>query len=217
MFLSKGARVVMMNRNADKSTAAIATLKQEFGSDADVTFVRMDLAVLDSVREAAAEVLEKVPHIDALICNAAIAQVAKQEITVDGFESQLGVNHFGHFLLCGLLFERIEESGGRIVVVGSNAYKMGLKKIQFEDLNFDKNYTAWNSYAQSKLAQMMFAYELQRRVQAAGKSVQVQVCHPGSSARRSSAPAATLRRGSCSDSCRCRRWCNRPRRAPGRR
>ena len=112
VFLSKGAKVVMLNRNTDKSTATIATLKQEFGSDADVTFVRMDLAVLESVREAAAEVLEKVPCIDALICNAAIAQVAKQEITVDGFESQLGVNHLSHFLLCGLLFERVEKSGG---------------------------------------------------------------------------------------------------------
>ncbi len=181
VFLSKGAKVVMMNRNADKSTAAIATLKQEFGSDADVTFVCMDLAVLDSVREAAAEVLEKVPLIDALICNAAIAQVAKQKITVDGFESQLGVNHFGHFLLCGLLFERIEASAGRIVVVGSNGYKMGLKRIKFEDLNFDKNYTPWNSYAQSKLAQMVFAYELQRRIKVANKSVRVQVCHPGAS------------------------------------
>ncbi|MGI9570960.1 MAG: SDR family NAD(P)-dependent oxidoreductase, partial [Desulfobulbia bacterium] len=129
----------------------------------------------------AAEVMEKVPQIDALICNAAIAQVARQEITADGFESQLGVNHFGHFLLCGLLFERINESKGRIVVVGSNAYKMGLKKIQFEDLNFDNKYTAWNSYAQSKLAQMMFAYELQRRIKVANKSVQVQVCHPGAS------------------------------------
>ncbi|MDF1814315.1 MAG: hypothetical protein P1V20_19070 [Verrucomicrobiales bacterium] len=107
--------------------------------------------------------------------------MAKQEITADGFECQLGVNHFGHFLLCGSLFARVEESGGRIVVVGSNAYKMGLRKIQFEDLNFDNNYTAWNSYAQSKLAQMMFAYELQRRVQASGKNVQVQVCHPGAS------------------------------------
>ena len=181
VFLSRGAKVVMMNRNPKKSTAAIATMKQELGSEADVTFVRMDLAVLDSVREAAAEVLEKVAHIDALICNAAIAQVAKQEITVDGFESQLGVNHFGHFLLCGLLFERVEESKGRIVVVGSNAYKMGLKKIQFEDLNFDKKYNAWDSYAQSKLAQMMFAYELQRRIKAANKNVQVQVCHPGAS------------------------------------
>lgn len=180
-LLSKGASVVMLNRSADKTGAAIATLKQAFGSDADVTFVRMDLAVLDSVRDAAAAVLKKAPRIDALICNAAIAQVARQEITVDGFESQLGVNHFGHFLLCGLLFERIEASAGRIVVVGSNAYKMGLKKIQFEDLNFNKNYTAWNAYAQSKLAQMMFAYELQRRVSAAGKRVQVQVCHPGAS------------------------------------
>ncbi|MEG3639143.1 SDR family oxidoreductase [Magnetococcus sp. PR-3] len=181
VLLAKGAKVIMMNRNTDKSTAAIKILKQEFGGDTDVTFVHMDLEVLDSVREAAAEVMEKVAHIDALICNAAIAQVAKQKITVDGFESQLGVNHFGHFLLCRLLFERIEESGGRIVVVGSNAYKMGLKRIQFEDLNFAKKYTAWNSYAQSKLAQMMFGYELQRRVQAAGKNVQVQVCHPGAS------------------------------------
>ncbi|APZ90491.1 Ribitol 2-dehydrogenase [Fuerstiella marisgermanici] len=181
VFLSKGASVVMLNRSGDKSAVAIAKLKQEFGSDADVTFVRMDLAVLDSVREAAADVLKSVPRIDALICNAAIAQVAQQEITVDGFESQLGVNHFGHFLLCGLLFDRVEESAGRIVVVGSNAYKMGLKRIQFEDLNFDNNYTAWNSYAQSKLAQMMFAYELQRRVEAAEKNVTVQVCHPGAS------------------------------------
>ncbi|MGB7326533.1 MAG: SDR family oxidoreductase, partial [Rubripirellula sp.] len=181
VLMSKGAKVVMTNRSADKSAAAIATLKQEFGSDADVTFVPMDLAVLDSVRKAAAKILESVPRIDALICNAAIAQVAKQEITLDGFESQLGVNHFGHFLLCGLLFDRIEQSAGRIVVVGSNAYKMGLKRIQFEDLNFDKNYTAWSSYAQSKLAQMMFAYELQRRVEAAGKNVTVQVCHPGAS------------------------------------
>ena len=80
-----------------------------------------------------------------------------------------------------MLFERIEASQGRIVIVGSNAYKMGLKKIQFNDLNFDANYTAWNSYAQSKLAQMMFGYELQRRIKASGKQVQVHVCHPGAS------------------------------------
>ncbi|MCA9667448.1 MAG: SDR family oxidoreductase [Myxococcales bacterium] len=181
VFLSKGGRVMMLNRNADKSNTAIATLKQELGSDVDVAFVHMDLAALSSVREAAAEVLDKVPRIDALICNAAIAQVASQQMTVDGFESQLGVNHFGHFLLCGLLFERVEESRGRIVVVGSNAYKMGRKRIQFEDLDFDEKYSAWNAYAQSKLAQMMFAYELQRRVHAAHKNVEVQVCHPGAS------------------------------------
>ncbi|WP_281890640.1 SDR family oxidoreductase [Paenibacillus sp. YYML68] len=181
IFLSKGAKVVMLNRNANKSKDTISSLKREFGSHADVTFIQMDLAVLPSVREAAAEVMEKVPRIDALVCNAAIAQVAQQEITVDGFESQLGVNHLAHFLLCGLLFERMEESRGRIVVVGSNGYKMGDQRIRFEDLNFDKNYSPWSSYAQSKLAQMMFAYELQRRIKAVGKSVQVLVCHPGAS------------------------------------
>lgn len=181
ILLSKGAKVVMMNRNADKSSNAIKTLKEEFGSDADVTFVRMDLAVFDSVREAAAELLEKVTHIDALICNAAIAQVAKQEITVDGFESQLGVNHYGHFLLCGLLFDRVEASKGRIVVVASEGYKMGLKTIQFEDMNWDKNYHPNNTYCHSKLAQMMFAYELQDRIKEANKHVEVYVCHPGAS------------------------------------
>lgn len=192
VFLSKGARVVMMNRSPEKSTKAIESLKKEFGSEAEVSFVHMDLAVLDSVRKAAAEIMEQVPHIDALICNAAIAQVANQELTIDGFESQLGVNHYGHFLLCGLLFERVEESNGRIVVVGSNGYKMGLKKIQFEDLNFDQNYVAMNAYCQSKLAQMVFGYELQRRVHAAGKRVQVQLCHPGASRTELSKDEASL-------------------------
>ncbi|MEM8731505.1 MAG: SDR family oxidoreductase [Pseudomonadota bacterium] len=181
VFLSKGARVVMLNRSAEKSDSAIERLKGEFGAGADVSFIRMDLAVLTSVREAAQSVLETVPQIDALICNAAIAQVPKQQMTVDGFESQLGVNHFGHFLLCGLLIDRIAQSQGRIVVVGSNGYKMGLKRIKFEDLNYDENYTAWASYAQSKLAQMIFGYDLHRRAVAAGKTVEVHVCHPGAS------------------------------------
>ena len=139
-LLSKGAQVVMLNRNAEKSTAAIAELKQEFGADAEVVLVRMDLSVQASVREAAREVLKTVPRIDALICNAAIAQVPTQQLTVDGFESMLGTNHYGHFLLCGLLFPRIEESRGRIVVVSSLGYNMGLKTIQFDDMNWDKNY-----------------------------------------------------------------------------
>jgi len=181
VLLSKGGRVVMMNRSAERSAKAIEALREEFGPGADVSFVRMDLGALSSVRQAAAELLHTVPRIDALICNAAIAQVATQQLTEDGFESQLGVNHFGHFLLCGLVFERVEASDGRIVIVGSNGYKMGDKRIRFEDLNYDKNYSAWNAYAQSKLAQMMFGYELQRRVRAAGTAVEVHVCHPGAS------------------------------------
>ncbi len=181
VFLSKGARVVMLNRNPEKSATAIAKLKEEFGAEANVSFVRMDLAVLASVREAAAEVVRTVAHIDALICNAAIAQVPTQKFTTDGFESQLGTNHYGHFLLCGLLFERIEESGGRIVVVASLGYKMGIKTIQFDDMNWDKNYHQNSTYCHSKLAQMMFAYELQDRLEAAKKDIKVYVCHPGSS------------------------------------
>jgi NAD(P)-dependent dehydrogenase (short-subunit alcohol dehydrogenase family) len=181
ILLGEGAKVVMLNRNAERSAAAIAELRQEFGPDVEVSFVRMDLASFDSVRNAAAEVLASVPRIDALICNAAIAQVPKQQLTVDGHESMLGTNHYGHFLLAGLLFERIEESTGRIVVVASLGYKMGIRTIQFDDMNWDANYHQNKTYSQSKLAQMMFAYELQDRLAAAHKSVEVYVCHPGSS------------------------------------
>ena len=160
----------------------MATLKQEFGPDAGVSFVRMDLAELASVREAAAEVLKTVPQIDALICNAAIAQVPTRKRTKIGFESQLGTNHYGHFVLCGMLFDRIDQSNGRIVVVASLGYKMGLRTIQFDDMNWDRNYSPNPAYSQSKLAQMMFAYELQDKVKTAGKNVKVYVCHPGSSA-----------------------------------
>jgi len=182
ILLSKGAKVVMLNRNPQKSAGAIATLKQALGNNVDVSFIRMDLASLDSVRAAAAEVLEKVPRIDALICNAAIAQVPKQQITVDGFESQLGVNHYGHFLLQGLLYPLIEKSKGRIVTVGSMGYNMGIKTIKFDDMNWDQDYTGNNAYSQSKLAQIMSVYELQDRLQKTGKNdVKVYACHPGSS------------------------------------
>ncbi len=180
-LLAKGAAVVMLNRSAEKSADAHQELKREFGQDAAVSVIIMDLAKLDSVRQAAAAVLEQVPNIDGLICNAAVSQTATRKLTVDGFETQLGVNHFGHFLLCGLLYEQIKSSCGRIVVVGSNAYKMGRKKIHFDDLNFDVNYSPWHAYNQSKLAQMMFGYALQRRAEASHSCVVVQVCHPGSS------------------------------------
>ncbi len=183
ILLKKNAKVVMLNRSAEKSEAAIAELKQEFGGQADVSFIRMDLSDLDSVREAADEVLKTVPRVDALINNAAIAQVPTRKLTVDGFESQLGTNHYGHFLLNGLLFDRITESKGRIVVVASLGYNMGLKTIKFDDMSWDEGYGANTAYSQSKLAQMMFAYELQDRLAAAGrKDVGVFVCHPGSSA-----------------------------------
>lgn len=117
-----------------------------------------------------------------MICNAAIAQVPNQKLTVDGFESQLGVNHYGHFTLQGLLFPLVEESKGRIVTVGSMGYNMGLKTIKFDDMNWNKDYTPNDAYSQSKLAQIMSVYELQDKLEKAGNTyVKVYACHPGSS------------------------------------
>lgn len=181
ILLSKGAEVVMLNRNATKSKQAIDVLKEQFGANAKVSFIKMDLAELASVRNAAKEVNQTVSQINALICNAAVAQIAKQEFTVDGFESQLGINHYGHFLLINQLFDKIDQSKGRIVVVASEGYKMGIKTIQFDDMNWDKNYHPNKVYSQSKLAQMMTAYELQDRIEKANKEVKVYVCHPGAS------------------------------------
>ena len=181
VFLNKGAEVVMLNRSVEKSEVAIRDLKKQFGAEAKVSFIKMDLAELSSVRKAAEKVSKTIPHIDALICNAAIAQVAKQQLTSAGFESQLGINHYGHFLLLNLLFDKVEQTGKRIVIVGSNGYKMGLKTVQFDDMNFDKKYNPMNSYCHSKLAQMVIAYELQHRIKEAKSDVEVYVCHPGAS------------------------------------
>jgi len=181
ILLSKGAEVIMLNRNENKSNKAINDLKAAIGADAKVSFIKMDLAQLSSVRNTANEVINKVAQIEALMCNAAVAQVAKQQITPDGFESQLGINHYGHFLLINLLFNKVEEGGKRIVIVGSEGYKMGLKIIQFDDMNFDKNYHPNNTYCHSKLAQMMIGYELQSRINDANKNTNVYVCHPGAS------------------------------------
>ncbi|MFY0689590.1 MAG: SDR family oxidoreductase [Cyclobacteriaceae bacterium] len=182
ILLSKGAKVVMLNRNPKKSDDTIAALKQSLGQQIEVSNVFMDLAELASVKNAAEEVLKTVPQIDALICNAAIAQLPKQTFTVDGFESQLGVNHYGNFLLQALLFPRIELSKGRIVTVGSMGYNLGIKTMQFDDMNWDKNYSPNGVYSQSKLAQIMSIYELQDRLTEAGKTgVKAFACHPGAS------------------------------------
>lgn len=182
ILLNKRAKVVMLNRNPIKAKEAIAILKEDLGEQIEVSAFTIDLAKLKSVRSAAEEVLNNVPQIDALICNAAIAQVPKQVFTEDGFESQLGVNHYGNFLLQGLLFPRIEESNGRIVTVGSMGYNLGIKTIQFDDMNWDKNYSPNGVYSQSKLAQIMSVYELQDRLKNAKNSnVKVYACHPGAS------------------------------------
>jgi NAD(P)-dependent dehydrogenase (short-subunit alcohol dehydrogenase family) len=182
ILASKGAKVVMLNRNPKKSADAIATIKKELGSNLDVSYIRMDLGEQASVKKAAAEVLKKVDRIDALLCNGAIAQVPKRVIIENGWESQMGVNYFGHFTLQALLYPMIEKSKGRIVTVGSMGYDMGIKTINFDDLNWEKGYNGNTAYSQSKLAQIMSIYELQDRLEKAGKKdVKAYACHPGSS------------------------------------
>ncbi|WP_300441333.1 SDR family oxidoreductase [Christiangramia sp.] len=182
ILLAKGGKVVMLNRNSKKSETTITALKQELGNDIEVSSIKMDLAEQASVKTAAEEVLKTISRIDALICNAAIAQVPKQTLTVDGWESQMGTNHYGNFTLQALLFPLIEKSQGRIVVVGSMGYTLGIKTIKFDDMNWDKNYSPNGVYSQSKLAQIMCVYELQDRLKKAGKSdVRAYACHPGAS------------------------------------
>ncbi len=182
ILLSKGAKVVMLNRNLKKAADTIAILKQELGNAIEVINIQLDLSKQASVKKAANEVLKTIPHIDALICNAAIAQVPKQTLTADGWESQMGTNYFGNWTLQALLFPLIEKSKGRIVTVGSMGYDMGIKTIKFDDLNWEKDYTPNKAYSQSKLAQIMTIYELQDRLKEAGKTdTKAYACHPGSS------------------------------------
>lgn len=182
ILLSKGAKVVMLNRNPQKSEDTIERLRQQLGNNIDVSAIKMDLAEQASVKKAAKEVLESVSQIDALLCNAAIAQTPKRGLTKEGWEMQMGVNYFGHFTLQGLLFPLIEKSKGRIVSVGSLGYDMGIKAIKFDDLNWEKDYTPNNAYSQSKLAQIMSMYEIQDRLKVAGKTdVKAYACHPGAS------------------------------------
>lgn len=182
ILLSKGAEVVMLNRNPVKAEQTITALKDLLSSEIKVHNIQMDLSDQATVKSAAKEVLETVERIDALLCNGAIAQVPKRVLTKEGWESQMGVNHFGHFTLQALLYPMIERSQGRIVTVGSLGYDMGIKAINFDDLNWAQNYTPNNAYSQSKLAQIMSVYELQERLKAAGKTgTKVYACHPGSS------------------------------------
>lgn len=182
ILLAKGAKVIMLNRNPKKAEGTITSLKETLGNNIDVSNIVMDLGQQASVKKAASEVLEKANRIDALLCNAAIAQTPDRKLTKEGWELQMGVNYFGHFTLQGLLFPLIDKSKGRIVTVGSMGYDMGIKTIKFNDLNWEKDYTPNDAYSQSKLAQIMSMYELNDRLAAAGNTnVKAYACHPGSS------------------------------------
>ncbi|MFI6296948.1 oxidoreductase [Nonomuraea sp. NPDC050790] len=168
MLAAKGARVVLAVRDLGRGRAAAA------GMTGDVEVRRLDLADLASVRAFAADLTEP---IDVLINNAGV-MIPPLSRTADGFELQLGTNHLGHFALTNLLLPRIRR---RVVTVSSSGHRMGT--IDFGDLNWErKPYRAMGAYAQSKLANLLFTAELQRRLTEAGSPVLATAAHPGMSA-----------------------------------
>jgi hypothetical protein len=171
-----GATVVMASRNADRLQTAIAEVNRR-APDASVEPLVVDLASLSSIREAAAGLLVEHGEIDLLVDNAGVMAIPRSE-TVDGFEMQFGTNHLGHFALTGLLLPAmIRTEGSRIVTVTSHARHIG--RINLDDLHGRKRYGRWTAYGQSKLANLVFALELDRRLRAAKAETIALAAHPG--------------------------------------
>jgi NAD(P)-dependent dehydrogenase (short-subunit alcohol dehydrogenase family) len=174
-----GATVLMGCRNADKAAQAEASLRAAVPG-ASVVVVPLDLASLDSVEAAAEAVRAGNERLDLLIDNAGVMAVPRDE-TAEGFELQFGTNHLGHFALTGRLLDLLTATpDSRVVAVSSNAHKMG--RIRFDDLMGERRYERWTAYAQAKLANLLFALELNRRLEASGSSTRAMAAHPGWSA-----------------------------------
>jgi NAD(P)-dependent dehydrogenase (short-subunit alcohol dehydrogenase family) len=174
----RGARVLLGCRSEDKAVEAIEKIKV-IKSDADVCWVPLDLASLASI-EAAADIVSKEARLDALVNNAGVMIPPKQQ-TTDGFELQFGVNHLGHFALTGRLLPKLkDQAGARIVNVSSLAHRNG--RIDYDDIHADKSYSRMGRYGMSKFANILFTYELQRRLKAANSPAISVACHPGGSA-----------------------------------
>jgi NAD(P)-dependent dehydrogenase (short-subunit alcohol dehydrogenase family) len=177
---AKGARVVLAVRNLDKGKDA-ATLITRATPSADLALQELDLGSLASVREAAAELKSDYDHIDLLINNAGLMYPSPRQTAKDGFEIQFGTNHLGHFALTGLLLDRLTDTAGsRIVTVSSVGHRVRAA-IHFDDLQFERSYNRVAAYGQSKLANLLFTYELQRRLAATGAPTIAVAAHPGGS------------------------------------
>jgi NAD(P)-dependent dehydrogenase (short-subunit alcohol dehydrogenase family) len=177
-FAKKGITTVMACRTESRALDAKARIEAEV-DDAELLFMPLDLTDLGSVRAFAKAFREAHRSLDILVLNAGIMMPPYSK-TVDGFESQMGANYFGHFLLTSLLIDLMPDSpSSRVVTLASNAHRMGQKRIVFDDLNWEKKYSAMDAYAQSKLACLMFANTLNRRLKEAGKSLVALSAHPG--------------------------------------
>lgn len=171
VLAERGASVVLAVRDAEKGRQAAARMT------GDVTVQALDLTSLDSVRAAAAELRDRHQRIDLLINNAGVMYTPKQT-TRDGFELQFGTNHLGHFALTGLLLDLLlPVPGSRVVTVSSTGHRIRAA-IHFDDLQWERSYSRVGAYGQSKLANLLFTYELQRRLAAHGSAAAV-AAHPG--------------------------------------
>jgi NAD(P)-dependent dehydrogenase (short-subunit alcohol dehydrogenase family) len=171
-----GGRVVLAARSEQKGLDAVARITAA-QPGAAVEFRALDLADLDSVRDFAAAILKDETAVDVLINNAGVMYPPRR-LTPQGFESQLATNHLGHFALTGLLFDVIRRGRDpRVVTVSSSEHRGG--SIHFDDLTGEKSYSPRAFYQQSKLANVLFGLELDRRVRAAGIGVRSVLAHPG--------------------------------------
>src|SRR6478672_7664530 len=173
---AKGARVVLAVRNLDKGKAA-ADLITRAHPGTDVSVTELDLTSLQSVRDAADQIRAGFDQIDLLVNNAGVMMTPKST-TRDGFELQFGTNHLGHFAFTGLLLDRLLATPlSRVVSVSSNGHRVG--RIRFDDLQSTRRYSRMGAYGQSKLANLLFTYELQRRL--SGTDTIAVAAHPGGS------------------------------------
>ena len=173
-----GAHVVLACRNAAKAEFAAQAIRERHpGAQVDVA--ELDLGSLEAVREQAAEIAGRFPQIDVLMNNAGVMHPPRTE-TADGFELQFGTNHLGHFVLTSRLLPVLRATpGSRVVTIASIAHAQG-GDIHFDDLQFERRYNRQLAYAQSKLANLLFARELDRRLRAAGIDAPISVAaHPG--------------------------------------
>jgi len=174
-----GATVVMAVRNLEKGQSAMADIKGD-QPDADLVLQQLDLASLTSIAESAAELRKRYERIDLLINNAGVMYTPRQK-TADGFEMQFGTNHLGHFAWTGQLLDLATGvEGSRVVTVSSVGHRIR-SRIDFDDLQAERGYSRVAAYGRSKLSNLLFTYELQRRLQDAGARTVALAAHPGGS------------------------------------
>jgi NAD(P)-dependent dehydrogenase (short-subunit alcohol dehydrogenase family) len=179
-FARRGADVLLACRHAERGRAAVAQLTAEVrdsGVEPTVEVIPLDVADLASVRRAASDVLHRRSGIDVLVNNAGIMAPPFGR-TVDGFETQVGTNHLGHFAFTGLLLPALLAGGGaRVVSVASVAHRFG--RLDRANYQSERSYQKWLAYGQSKLSNLLFAFELQRRAAAVGAGIVSTAAHPG--------------------------------------